>query len=81
MFVGALNNYGTGILKNTEIISTSKYIKSWDRAIADTRNGSIIINLPGAEEDLIMLLLLGLLITTESQLLTSKVLLIDFQLF
>lgn len=51
LFVGALNNYGTGILKNTEIISTSKYIKSWDRAIADTRNGSIIINLPGAEED------------------------------
>ena len=51
LFVGALNNYSTGILKNTDVISSSKYIKSWDRAIADTRNGSIVINLPGAEED------------------------------
>lgn len=51
LFIGALNNYGTGILKNTDIISTSAYIDSWDRAIADTRNGSIIINLPGAEAD------------------------------
>ena len=48
LFVGALNNYGTGILKNTDIISTSSSIKSWDRAIADTRNGSVIISLPGA---------------------------------
>ena len=48
LFVGALNNYGTGILKNTDVLATSTTISSWDRAIADTRNGSIVISLPGA---------------------------------
>jgi len=48
LFVGALNNYGTGILKNTDVLATSTTISSWDRAIADTTNGSIVISLPGA---------------------------------
>jgi hypothetical protein len=51
LFVGALNNYSTGTLKNTSVIHTSAQVNSWDRAITDTSNGSVIISLPGAEVD------------------------------
>ncbi len=46
LFVGNLSNYSASSLKNTEIINTSREIDSGERAIVDTRNGSVIIRLP-----------------------------------
>ena len=46
VFVGNLSNYSGSALKNTDIINTSREINSGDRAIVDTRNGSVIIRLP-----------------------------------
>jgi len=51
LFVGALNNYSTGVLKNTSIINVSTQISSWERGIIDTRNGSVIITLPADPSD------------------------------
>ena len=51
LFVGALNNYSTGVLKNTEIINISSQLESWQRGVVDTRNGSVIITLPSAPSD------------------------------
>lgn len=51
LYVGALNNYSTGVLKNTPIWSQSLTINSWDRAILDTRNGSVIVTLPATPTD------------------------------
>ena len=52
VFVGNLSNYSASSLKNTSIINTSQEIKSGDRAIIDTRNGSVIIRLPeGTDSD------------------------------
>ncbi len=51
LYVGALNSYSTGVLKNTPIFNESKTINSWDRAILDTRNGSVIVTLPASPTD------------------------------
>ncbi len=51
LFVGALNNYSTGVLKNTSIINVSTQLSSWERGIIDTRNGSVIITLPASPSD------------------------------
>ncbi len=51
LYIGALNNYSTGVLKNTPILSASETINSWDRAILDTRNGSVIVTLPASPTD------------------------------
>ena len=51
LFVGALNNYSSGVLKNTDIINVSTQIKSWERGVVDTRNGSVIITLPSTPSD------------------------------
>lgn len=51
LFIGGLNNFSTGVLKNTSP-KTSNYVAySGERVIADTGNGSIIITLPGADEN------------------------------
>ena len=47
VFIGSLNNYSTGKLRNTDILNTSQKIVSGQRGIVDTRNGSVIITLPG----------------------------------
>lgn len=51
LFIGALNNYSTGVLKNTQIINVSTQIESWERAVVDTRNGSVIVTLPSNPSD------------------------------
>ena len=51
LFVGALNNYSTGVLKNTEILNVSSQLESWDRGVIDTRNGSVILTLPQSPSD------------------------------
>ena len=51
LYVGALNTYTTGVLKNTDILSANTSLNSWDRAIVDTRNGSVIISLPSGASD------------------------------
>ena len=52
VFVGNLSNYSPSALKNTDIINTSREITSGERAIIDTRNGSVIIRLPeGTDSD------------------------------
>lgn len=51
LFVGALNNYSTGVLKNTDIINVSTQLNSWERGVVDTRNGSVIITLPTNPSD------------------------------
>ena len=48
--IGNLNNYPK-ILRNTAIKSDSYTIKVWDRVIADTSNGSIILTLPEDPSD------------------------------
>ena len=51
LFVGSLNNFSTGQLRNTSIINTSQKIVSGQRGIIDTRNGSVIITLPGNDSN------------------------------
>ena len=51
LYVGALNTYTTGVLKNTDILNENTSLNSWDRAIVDTRNGSVIVNLPASASD------------------------------
>ena len=51
LYVGALNNYSTGVLKNTDILNVNTNLRGWDRAIVDTRNGSVIVTLPSASSD------------------------------
>lgn len=51
LYVGALNNYSTGVLKNTNILNVNTNLKGWDRAIVDTRNGSVIVTLPTSSSD------------------------------
>ena len=51
LFVGALNNYSTGVLKNTDIVNNNVVLNGWDRAIVDTRNGSVIVTLPTVSSD------------------------------
>lgn len=51
LFIGGLNTYSTGVLKNTSPKTSNYVAKSGERVIADTRNGSIIIILPGPDED------------------------------
>lgn len=50
LYIGNLNTYPK-ILKNTEIQSDSYIAKSWDRVIADTSNGSLIVQLPESPTD------------------------------
>lgn len=49
-FIGALNPYPQN-LTNTLIKSSDYTITSWDRVIADTSNGSIILTLPESPSD------------------------------
>jgi microcystin-dependent protein len=49
-FVGNLNTYPQN-LTNTPIQSANYTARSWDRVIADTSNGSIIITLPESPSD------------------------------
>ena len=51
LYVGALNNYSSGVLKNTDILNQNTALNGWDRAIVDTRNGSVIITLPTTSSD------------------------------
>jgi len=46
VFVGNLSNFSSAVLKNTSILNTSQTINPGDRAVIDTRNGSVIISLP-----------------------------------
>ena len=50
LYVGNLNTYPR-TLRNTEIKSDSYVAKSWERVIADTSNGSLIVSLPSAPTD------------------------------
>lgn len=50
VYVGNLNTYPQ-ILRNTEMISDSYTAKSWERVIADTSNGSLIVRLPETPSD------------------------------
>jgi hypothetical protein len=50
VYVGHLNTYPQ-ILRNTEIINDSYVAKSWERVIADTSNGSLIVELPSSPTD------------------------------
>lgn len=50
LFIGHLNTYPL-ILKNTERKVDSYVAKSWERVIADTSNGSLIITLPANPTD------------------------------
>lgn len=50
VYIGNLNTYPQ-ILRNTEIISDSYTAKSWERVIADTSNGSLIVQLPETPSD------------------------------
>jgi hypothetical protein len=45
VYIGNLNTYPR-TLRNTDIIADSVVAKSWQRVIADTSNGSIIVSLP-----------------------------------
>ena len=49
LFIGNLSNYSSASLTNTEIINSSQQISIGDRAIVDTRNGSVIIKLPAGK--------------------------------
>ena len=51
LYIGGLNTYSTGVLKNTAPKTENHVALSGERVIADTRNGSIIITLPGTDED------------------------------
>lgn len=50
LYVGNLNTYPR-ILRNTEMVSDSYSAKSWERVIADTSNGSLIVSLPSTPTD------------------------------
>jgi hypothetical protein len=50
VYIGNLNTYPK-ILKNTDFVSTSKQVSAWERVIADTSGGSIVITLPNAPTD------------------------------
>lgn len=50
LYVGNLNSYPR-ILRNTGIKTDSYVAKSWERVIADTSNGSLIISLPSVPTD------------------------------
>ena len=50
LYVGNLNTYPQ-TLRNTTIINDSYVAKSWERVIADTSNGSLIVSLPAAPTD------------------------------
>lgn len=50
LYVGNLNTYPR-TLRNTEIQEDSYIAKSWERVIADTSNGSLIVSLPSAPTD------------------------------
>lgn len=50
VYVGNLNSYPR-ILRNTDFISDSYVAKSWERVIADTSNGSLIVQLPAQPTD------------------------------
>lgn len=50
LYIGNLNTYPK-ILRNTEIKGDSYIAKSWERVIADTSNGSLIVSLPSSPTD------------------------------
>ena len=50
LYIGNLNTYPR-TLRNTEIINDSYVSKSWERVIADTSNGSLIVSLPSVPTD------------------------------
>ena len=50
VYVGSLNTYPR-TLRNTSIQSDSYIAKSWERVIADTSNGSLIVTLPSIPTD------------------------------
>jgi hypothetical protein len=50
LYVGNLNTYPR-TLRNTAIKNDSYVAKSWERVIADTSNGSLIVSLPSAPTD------------------------------
>lgn len=50
LYVGNLNTYPQ-TLRNTPMKSNSYVAKSWERVIADTSNGSLIVSLPAAPTD------------------------------
>jgi microcystin-dependent protein len=49
-YIGNLNTYPRNLV-NTSIIGESLQISTWDRAIVDTSNGSLVITLPDSPED------------------------------
>jgi len=51
LYIGGLNNFSTGVLKNTDPKTSNYVAQAGERVIADTRNGSLIITLPGTDED------------------------------
>jgi hypothetical protein len=50
VYIGNLNTYPQ-TLRNTDIINDSVVAKSWERVIADTSNGSIVVSLPTSPTD------------------------------
>ena len=50
VYIGNLNTYPR-TLRNTDIIADSVVAKSWQRVIADTSNGSMIVSLPADPTD------------------------------
>jgi hypothetical protein len=50
LYVGNLNTYPR-TLRNTQIKNDSYVAKSWERVIADTSNGSLIVSLPSVPTD------------------------------
>ena len=50
LYIGNLNTYPR-TLRNTQIKNDSYVAKSWERVIADTSNGSLIVSLPSAPTD------------------------------
>ena len=50
VYIGNLNTYPR-TLRNTDIIGDSVIAKSWQRVIADTSNGSMIVSLPADPTD------------------------------
>lgn len=50
VYIGHLNTYPQ-ILRNTDIINDSYTAKTWERVIADTSSGSLIVNLPSSPTD------------------------------
>lgn len=50
LYIGNLNNYAR-TLRNTDTKVDSYSAKSWERVIADTSNGSLIVSLPSSPED------------------------------